>query len=213
MNVTLELDRSEALLWTILAQFESLAVAQYGASVPALLTPEKARVFDLLRTRVAGSDDLTGSRLEFPIAALLASVTSTDPAHVLIAQGLFLEFIGQAIYDRFGGNDLTSTTTRELCECGSRASARARDIVPSLLRAQIGSGDVLLQAIMTASAPMLRLLDDLGEGIDAYFFDRFGVSFADLMGDVAAELIAVCADLDIDRRKFVAFLTSALMGI
>lgn len=213
MNVTLELDRSEALLWTILTQFESLAVEQYRASVPALLTPEKRRVIDLLRTRVAAGDDLAGTRLESPVAALLATVTSADPTHVLIAQGLFLEFIGQAIYDRFGDNDLTSETTRDLCELGSQASGRAREIVPALLRARIGSGDVLLQAIMTASAPMLRLLDDLGEGIDAYFFDRFSVSFADLMGDVAAELIAVCADLDIDRRKFVAFLTSSLMGI
>jgi hypothetical protein len=33
------------------------------------------------------------------------------------------------------------------------------------------------------------------------------------MGDVAAELIAACIELAIDRRKFVAFLTSALMGI
>ncbi len=100
-----------------------------------------------------------------------------------------------------------------LCAAGSAASARAREIVPGLLRARIGEGDVLLQAIMTAAGPLLRLLDDLGEGIDAYFFDRFGVSFADLMGDVAAELIATCPDLEIDRRKFVAFLTSALMGI
>jgi hypothetical protein len=66
---------------------------------------------------------------------------------------------------------------------------------------------------MNEAAPLLRSLDDLGEGIDATFLDRFGVSFADLMGDVAAELIAVCIALDVDRRKFVAFLTSALMGM
>ena len=86
-------------------------------------------------------------------------------------------------------------------------------MIPGLLRARIGDGDVLLQAIMTEAGPLLRSIDDLGEGIDASFLDRYGVSFADLMGDAAAELIAMCADLNIDRRKFVSFLTSALMGL
>jgi hypothetical protein len=80
------------------------------------------------------------------------------------------------------------------------------------LRSRIGTGEALLQAIMTESAPLLRTLDELGEGIDATFLERYGVSFADLMGDVAAELIATCIELDVDRRKLVAFLTSALMG-
>jgi hypothetical protein len=213
MNVITDLDRSEALLWTILARFESLAVEQYAAAVPALLTPEKQAVVTLLRTRVHGVDELIGTRLEAPIATLLETLRSTDEAHVLIAQGLFLEFVGEAIYRSFGENDATSESTRTLCELGSHASGRARTLIPEMLRARIGQGDVLLQAMMTEAGPMLRSLDDLGEGIDAYFVDRFGVSFADLMGDVAADLIGVCVELDVDRRKFVAFLTSALMGI
>jgi len=140
-------------------------------------------------------------------------VTSASEAHVLIAQGLFLEIIGEAIYRSFGQNAASSEPTRRLCASGSAACARARALVPDLLRARIGDGDVLLQAIMNEAAPLLRSLDDLGEGIDATFLERFGVSFADLMGDVAAELIAVCIDLGVDRRKFVAFLTSALMGM
>jgi hypothetical protein len=212
MNVIADLDRSEALLWSILSRFESLAVEQYSVTEPALLTPEKTLLIDLLRTRVQSDDELNGTQLEAPIAALLRSVTSRDRARVLIGQGLFLELIGEAIYATFGQNDATSEPTRELCGRGSAASGRARALVPELLRTQIGTGDVLLQAIMTQAAPLLRSLDDLGEGIDATFLDRFGVSFADLMGDVAAELIAICLDLDVDRRKFVAFLTSALMG-
>lgn len=213
MSVSTELDRSEALLWTVLTRFESLAVAQYAVAVPALLTPEKHALVALLRTRVHGDDELTGTRLEAPIAALMDAVTSTNEAHILIAQGLFLEFVGEAIYRSFGENDATSEPTRILCERGTRSSATARALIPGLLRSRIGHGDVLLQAIMTEAAPMLRSLDDLGEGIDAYFLERFGVSFADLMGDVAADLIGVCIELDVDRRKFVAFLTSALMGI
>jgi hypothetical protein len=213
MNVSAGLDRSEALLWSILCRFENLAVNQYAATVPALLTPEKEAVVALLRTRVDdAADELTGTQLDAPIGALLRNVTSANAAHVLIAQGLFLECIGEAIYRTFGENAATSKTTRELCERGAAASARARAIVPGLVRQEIGTGDELLQAIVNAAGPMLASLDDLGEGIDAYYLDRFGVSFADLMGDVAAELIAVCIDLDIDRRKFVAFLTSALMG-
>jgi hypothetical protein len=212
MNVLVDLDRSEALLWTILSRFESLAAEQYAHTVPALLTPEKEAVVARLRTRVRSDDELRGTRLEAPIAGLMRSVTSHDEARVLIAQGLFLELIGEAIYRSFGENAVTSEPTRELCEFGSAASARARELVPGLLRSRIGEGDVLLQALMTEGAPLLRSLDDLGEGIDDSFLDRFGVRFADLMGDVAAELIAVCLDLEVDRRKFVTFLTSALMG-
>jgi class 3 adenylate cyclase len=213
MNVISDLDRTEALLWTILSRFESLAVAQYAVTVPTLLTPEKDAVIALLRTRVHGDDELNGTQLEAPIAALMHSVTSSSEARVLIGQGLFLELIGEAIYATFGANEATSEPTRALCQRGSAASRRARELVPGLLRARIGQGDVLLQAIMNESAPLLRSLDDLGEGIDATFLERFGVSFADLMGDVAAELIAICLELDVDRRKFVSFLTSALMGI
>jgi hypothetical protein len=213
MNAGIALDRSEALLWTVLARFELLAVAQYTASAPALLTPEKEAVAALLRARVNDDEFLTGSSLAAPIAALVEGVRSTREEHVLIAQGLFLESIGAAIYRSFGENAATSEPTRTLCERGFAASARARAIVPGLLRSRLGEGDVLLQAIMTAAGPLLRSLDDLGEGIDASFLDRYGVSFADLMGDAAAELIATCIELGVDRRKFVAFLTSALMGI
>jgi len=213
MNVIADLDRSEALLWTILSRFESLAFTQYAATAPALLTDEKRGVVALLRTRVHGDDELIGTQLEAPIAALMRSVTSDQLPRVLIGQGLFLELIGEAIYQTFGLNAATSEATRELCAAGAAASARARELIPGLLRSEIGEADVLLQAIMNEAGPLLRSLDDLGEGIDASFLDRFGVSFADLMGDVAAELIATCIELDVDRRKFVAFLTSALMGI
>jgi hypothetical protein len=213
MNVSADLHRSEALLWTILARFESLAVEQYTASAPALLTPEKLNAVALLRTRVPDDEYLICSGLEAPLVALMRSATSTRAEHVLIAQGLFLEAIGGAIYSNFRANAATSEPTRELCERGFAASARARAIVPGLLRARFGDGDSLLQAIMTEAGPLLRSIDDLGEGIDASFLEHYGVSFADLMGDVAAELIAMCIDLGIDRRKFVSFLTSALMGI
>jgi hypothetical protein len=212
MNVSADLGRTEALLWTILSRFESLAFEQYAMTVPALLTPEKQSVVALLRTRVQTNEELIGTPLEAPIDALIERATSSSEAHVLIAQGLFLEIIGEAIYRTFGANDATSGPTRDLCERGCAASGRARALVPALLRSRIGEGEVLLQAIVTEAGPLLYGLDDLGVGIDACFLDPFGVSFADLMGDVAAELIAVCMELDIDRRKFVAFLTSALMG-
>jgi hypothetical protein len=170
--------------------------------------------------RVAGSRavrpqraDLAGTPLEIPIAALMRSVTSGEATRVIVAQGLFLELIGEAIYRGFAENAATSGPTRELCERGLAASGRARELIGGVLRSAIGTGEVLLQTIVDESAPLLRSLDDLGEGIDAAFFDRYGVSFADLMGDVAAELIAVCIDLDVDRRKLVAFLTCALMGM
>ena len=208
-----DLDRSEALLWTILARFESLAVEQYARTVPTLLTPQKQLVVTRLRSRIAAADDLAGTPLEAPIAALMAGITSSDESRVLIGQGLFLELIGEAIYRSFAENSVTSEATRDMCNVGLAASIRARELVGDLLRTRIGEGDTLLQAIMTEGTPLLHSLDDLGAGIDTYFLDRFGLSFADLMGDVAAELIAMCIELHVDRRKFVAFLTSALMGM
>lgn len=213
MNVIADLDRTEALLWTILAQFESLAARQYAATVPALLTPEKLAVVALLETRVRSSDELLQTRLASPVAALVGHATSSSEAHILIAQGLLLELMGEAIYRTFGENDVTSEATRGLCERGLAASLRARSLISDLLRSRIGTGDVLLQAFMTEAGPLLGALDALGEGIDEYFADRFNISFADLMGDVAAELLALCLDLDVDRRKLVAYLTGALMGV
>lgn len=208
-----DLDRTEALLWTILREFESLALAQYAATVPALLTREKEAVVALLGSRIDSDDELAGTQLALPMSDLVACATSANEAHVLITQGLLLESIGEAIYRTFGENSATSLPTRELCAIGLAASLRARAIVPGLLRSRIGCGDVLLQAIMDESAPLLRSLDALGEGLDEHFSERYNIGFADLMGDVAAELIALCTELDIDRRKLVAFLTGALMGL
>jgi hypothetical protein len=213
MNAIVQLDRTEALLWTVLYRFESLAALQYAVRVPALLTPQKQAVVALLSTRTGSSEELTGTRLAAPVAALVQSATGTEEAHVLIAQGLLLELIGEAIYRTFSENALTSAPTRELCERGLAAGGAARELIPGLLRTRIGTGEVLLQAIMTEAAPLLRSLDALGEGIDEQFGQRFNIGFADLMGDVAAELIGICLGLDVDRRKLVAFLTGALMGI
>ncbi len=207
------MDRTEALLWTILYRFESLAAQQYAACAPTLLTVQKQAVVSLLASRVVGDEELAQTRLAAPVAALIESVTSPSRAHVLIAQGLLLELIAQSIYATFGENAATSAPTRELCACGLDASTRARALMPELLRTEFGTGEILLQAIMAESAPLLRSLDALGEGIDEYFGERFKIGFADLMGDVAAELIAMCPELDIDRRKLVAFLTGALMGV
>ncbi len=212
-NLAAELDHTEALLWAIVAKFEFLAADQYAQSAPALLTPEKQTLVALLGARVRPPDELAGTALAAPVAALMRSATGTAQTHVLIAQGLLLELIGESIYRTFGENEATSGATRELCERGLAASLRARQLVPELLRARIGTGDVLLAAIMTESSPLLHSLDALGEAIDAYFGERFNIGFADLMGDVAAELIATCLELEVDRRKLVAFLTGALMGV
>jgi hypothetical protein len=213
MNAIAELDRTEALLWTILNTFESLAARQYVVSAPALATREKAEVVALLGSRVHSDAELSATRLAGPVGVVVACATSASERHVLIVQGLFLELIGGAIYRTFGENAATSGLTRDLCVAGLAASTGAAQLIPDLLRTRIGSGDVLLQAIMDESAPLLRSLDALGEGIDEYFSERFAIGFADLMGDVAAELVALCPVLEIDRRKLVAYLTGALMGV
>ncbi len=214
MITSLTDERVESLLWTIVYRFESLAERQYAASVPALATPQKrAFVAALEPLTLTGPDAFEGTLLGEPVAALTASASGTDPRHILIVQGYLLELLGQTLYRTFGASPAASETTRALCEQGAAAADEAIRRLPTLLHESIGSGDVLLQAFMDESEETLSSLDALGEGIDDVFRERYDVSFADLMGDVAAEAIALCVDLGMDRRKFVAFLTGALMGI
>ncbi len=208
------LDRVDSLFWTLVYRFESLAAVQYAVAVPELDTDAKRSFLAALAPHArTGADAFAGTALGGPVATLVASATSDDARHVLIVQGFLLELLGQTLYRTFGASAAANDTTRALCTAGGRAADEALALLPGLLAARIGAGDVLLQTFMDESQATLASLDALGEGIDEVFAERYGVKFADLMGDVAAEAIAMCVELGMDRRKFVAFLTGALMGI
>ncbi len=212
MSIVVVLDRTELLLWTILAKFESLALLQYSLYVIDLDTPEKQQLVDMLLSTIPSDEALETTTLSLPVANLLADATSTDKFHILIVQGLILELLGQTIYQSFADNDLASQTTRGLCVLGLKASRDNTAKLPKLFAEKVGSGDELFQAFITVSRPVISHLDELGQGLEEQFSKRFGISYADLMGDFMAELIPVCVELGMDRRRLVAYLTGALMG-
>ena len=77
----------------------------------------------------------------------------------------------------------------------------------------MGIGEQLFQTFATVSRPVIMHLDALGERMDSHFNERFGVTFADLMGEFVAELVPICVELGVERRKIVGHLTGVLMGI
>jgi uncharacterized protein YfiM (DUF2279 family) len=60
---------------------------------------------------------------------------------------------------------------------------------------------------------VLGALDGLADPVDRVFGERFGLRFADVMGEFTADLISTCTALGMQRRKVVAQLAGAAMGI
>jgi polar amino acid transport system substrate-binding protein len=90
-------DASELLLWSLMDEFERLALERYAALSPGLATPAKrdfvARLaaLDLDRAALAASD------LAAPADALLVHARSTDEVSALVVQGLVLEHSPEGI--------------------------------------------------------------------------------------------------------------------
>ncbi len=63
------------------------------------------------------------------------------------------------------------------------------------------------------SEHVLAALDALAEPVDEVFGERFGLRFADVMGEFAAGLVTACTALGMQRRKVVAHLAGACMGL
>ena len=213
MNTTIGLDKSELLLWTILRNFETLALRQYELYVPVLATAEKKTLVELLVSQAPSNNALDGTNLSSSVKDLVISASGVDEVATLIIQGLLLEPLGQTIYQTFGQQNTISSFTQNLCSIGLVANKDNRKKTIKLIVNTIGEGDKLFQIFMTVTRPVLKHLDTLGEGLDEHFHERFQISFADLIGDFVSELIPICAELGIDRRKLIAYLTGALMGI
>ncbi len=213
MLVNDTINKSELLLWTILRNFELLALKQYEKNVAILATDEKRELVDLLNSQAPSDEALDETSLTQSIRNLLNSATGPDEIHTLIIQGLLLETLGRTIYQIFENNKVLSLTTRSLCSKGLRAGGTVKTKICKLIIERMGIGEQLFQTFATVSRPVIMQLDALGERMDCHFNERFGVSFADLMGEFVAELIPLCVELGVERRKIVGHLTGVLMGI
>ena len=52
----------------------------------------------------------------------------------------------------------------------------------------------------------------LSSAVDELFGKRFGLTFAELLGDFTAELLPACVELGMNRRKLVCHLAGVFMG-
>jgi hypothetical protein len=212
MSTIVELDKTELLLWTILKEFESLALQQYLLHLPSLATAEKKELVHSLASRVPTDEALRDTNLFAPLEELLAAAKSSDAAQTLIVQGLLLELLGRTIYGAFVQNAAACEDTRAMCAAGLEASEANQTKIAELVSQKIGAGDEVFQAFMTSGRPVISRLEGLGDGVDEHFAKRFGLRFADLVGEFVAELIPCCVELGMDRRKLMGSLAGALMG-
>jgi hypothetical protein len=213
MVINTTINKSELLLWTILRNFELLALKQYEKFAGILVTNEKRELVELLNSQAPSDEALEETSLTQPISNLLKSATGPDETHTLIIQGLLLETLGRTIYQLFENNNVLSSSTRSLCATGLRAGGSVKNKIKKLIAEKAGIGEQLFQTFIIISRPVILQLEALGERMDSHFNERFGVSFADLMGEFVAELIPLCVELGVDRRKIVGHLTAVLMGI
>ena len=213
MQSDTELSQAELLLWTALKKFEILALDKYRSDVPDLAGPTKEQLVQRLTAGAPTDSALIGTKIEAPLSALLASASGRGEEKTLLIQGLVLEPLGLIIYETFGSNEAVSDTTRALCEAGTSASEAVIQQSTALIKTKIGTGETALQAFISTGAGVLKQLAGLGDGLDLYFSEPFGITFADLIGEYASELIPNCLALDMERRKVVAFLTASLMAV
>jgi hypothetical protein len=207
-------DPGERLFWTLMRRFETLAVDRYAAHAPALLAEPKRRFVARLPGGSADDARLAESPLAGPTTALLARAQSPDEPTTLLVQGLVLEHLGQAIYRIVTGTTRSvSDASRGLADEGRRASEAVTAAAASRIPDRVGQGDALYAAFVGTSHDLLSALDALADPVDRVFGERFGLHFADVMGEFTADLVGACTTLGMQRRKVVAHLAGAVMGI
>lgn len=211
----------ERLVWTLLRTFEPVGIEHYRAHAPDLATPEKVRFVAELIAQEQGAKPgregdaaaLASSPFAAPVARLLARSENHTEASTRIVQGLVLEMLGQAIYAVVERTSRMSEGSRAFATIGLSASRSVTAALTRSIGERIGTGEPLYAVFADLSYDALGALDGLAEPVDGIFGPAFGIRFADLMGEFTAELVATCTALGMQRRKVVAQLAGACMGI
>jgi hypothetical protein len=206
-------DGTELLLWVLMHKFERLALERYTAHAPALATAEKRSFVTRLDAFATDETALAASALATPVDELLAHARSTDTVSALIVQGLVLEHLGQAIYSVAKDAGRVSRTSHVLAAAGLAASVAVTTEASAQIAERVGTHERLYPVFAEVSQEVIAALDALAEPVDEIFGDRFGLRFADVMGEFAAGLISACTALGMQRRKVVGHLAGACMGL
>jgi len=207
------IDRLELLFWDLMGRFERLALARYGAHAPELATHLKQQLVERLDALPSDEASFATSELAAPVEALLARAQSTNEVAVLIVQGLILEHLGLAIYRIAASNHRSSGATRALAAAACDACASVTSVASTRIAARIGTSDQLFVVFADVSHEVMSAIDALAEPVDHVFGEQFGLRFADVLGEFSAELITACTALGMQRRKVVAHLAAACMGL
>lgn len=202
---------TDTLLYTILRAFETLALRQYEASAPELVTAPKRELVARLQALAPDDAPLERAGLDARIGSLLAALSSDERRAVLVNQGFLLELVGQAIYSSVSAAQEISAETRNVCELGLAASAETRAQTMTALRREFADGEAFLNALIALSPGVLKQLDPLSEALDQHFGAAFGLNFGDLIGEFVSEVDDAATALGADRRKLVGFLTHVMM--
>ena len=206
-------EEDEHLFWTLMRRFETQALEHYRAQAPELATSDKARFVAAMSSAGADDDLLAASALREPIEDLLDKARNVDRTSTLIIQGMILEHLGQAIYRLAEKTDSVSEPSRRLCRQGLSASETVTPAAISQIAEHIGREQELYVVFAEVSHDVLGAMDAVGEPVDQIFGEDFGLHFADVMGEFTADLIGTCTALGMQRRKVVAQLAGACMGL
>jgi len=206
-------ERAELILWALMEKFERLAIDRYARFAPRLATDEKRRFCARLDALVVDPEPLATSELAGPVEELLARARSADEIATLIVQGLVLENLGQAIYRVAAHTERASAVSRDVAEEGRAACASVTVVAAARIAELVGTHERLYASFADGSYDVLGALDALAEPVDLVFGERYGLRFADVLGEFAADLITTCTALGLQRRKVVAHLAGACMGL
>jgi hypothetical protein len=206
-------DGQELLFWTLMRRFEAPALARYRSHAPVLATAEKTRFVEVLSAMEPRDDLLATHQLTAPTDTLLSRADGADEASTLIVEGLVLERLRLAIYRIAASIDRASDESRTFAAAGQRASGGVCAVAAERIAASLGTGEALFAVFAPKSHAVIGALDGLAEPVDRTFGERFGLHFAEVMGEFTAELIGACTELGMQRRKVVGHLTSVCMGL
>ena len=202
----------ERLLLAVVVRFESEGLANYRSHAPNLETEPKRRLIADLGALAAGADELAGSALAAPVAALLAAAESSDTTETLCVQGMVLETLGHTIYAAAAGADGVSQQAGQLARRAMPLCREVTGLAVAAFGAEIKESDSRFAEFSGATHDVLAALDAMAEPVDAVFGERFDIRFSELVGDFTADLVSVCGDLEMPRRKILAHLAGASMG-
>ena len=194
-------------------KFERLALERYAMHARALATAEKRCFVARLDALETDEAPLAASVLAVPVEEILARARSTDAVSTLIVQGLVLEHLGQAIYRVAKDTERASPASRALAAAGRAASVSVTTQASAEIAEHVGTHERLYPVFAEVSQEVVAALDALAEPVDEVFGDRFGLRFADVLGEFAAGLITACTALGMQRRKVVGHLAGACMGL